>query len=199
MRLSTSPLVTPILCSRSLWAAIVGSFARVSKALSRICATVEMPASGFVGEVGVGASDGFARGQMLCLERLAIRGQDEAGLASDRGWTGLQLRQTSRGRAGLGGDNVEVVGLKNAVQIGLVGVARPQTAQGRFLGAERLQKLEWKFSLVERLLRQVRDSLFDLNRVQAPIPTTLGASIASGERNCVGARSPVANELLKPP
>jgi hypothetical protein len=66
----------------------------MSKALSLICLTVLMPASGrkkpkWSGKVLVGAGDGFAAGQVFGLEVRAVGGEDERALALAGGGAAL--------------------------------------------------------------------------------------------------------------
>ena len=64
--------------------------------------------------------------------------------------------------------DMDVVGLKDAAQVGLVRLALAQALDRRFLVAEGLQEGERKLRGVKRLLGQGRDGLFDLNGVHAP-------------------------------
>src|SRR3954452_2338516 len=66
---------------------------------------------------------------------------------------------------------MDVVGLKDAAQVGFVRLALAQALEGRFLVAEGLQKSERKLLGIERLLGEGGYGFFDLNGVHAaPFP-----------------------------
>jgi hypothetical protein len=68
---------------------------------------------------------------------------------------------------------VNVIGLKDAPQIGLVRCTGAQPLDRRILVSERLKKSEWELDRLEWLLSQSRDSFFDLNGVSYdPVPST---------------------------
>jgi hypothetical protein len=67
-----------------------------------------------IGKARIGASDRFARNQILGLERLAIHRQDEFCLGFARRRAGLELRERRRDFAGGYDRDMNVVGLKDA-------------------------------------------------------------------------------------
>ena len=60
---------------------------------------------------------------------------------------------------------MDVVGLKDAAEVGLVRLALAQALERRFLVPEGLQEGERKFLGIERLLGQRGNGLFDLDGV----------------------------------
>ena len=66
--------------------------------------------------------------------------------------------------------DVDVVGLKDAAEVGLVRCACAQALDRRLLVAEGFQEGKRKLQPLERLLRQVGDGLFDLDGVQSATP-----------------------------
>ena len=67
---------------------------------------------------------------------------------------------------------VNVIGLKNTAEVGLVRGARAEPLDRRVLVAERFEESIRKVRRVKRLIRQLRDGLFNFNRVQlAALPT----------------------------
>jgi hypothetical protein len=73
-----------------------------------------------VREIGIGAGDGLVACQVLGLESLSVRRQDELRLGPGRRRTGLQGGQRFDGLAGGGNGDMDVVGLKDAAQVGPV-------------------------------------------------------------------------------
>ena len=113
----------------------------MSKEFSRICLTVVMPASGrkkpkWSGKVLVGAGDRFAARQVLGLEVYSVGRQDEFRLRLGGRRAGLQRGERLRDLARRADGDVDVVGLKNAAQVGLVRGARAQPLDRRLLVAE---------------------------------------------------------------
>ena len=64
---------------------------------------------------------------------------------------------------------MDVVGLQDTAEIGLVGRAAAQALEGRFLVAEGLQKRERELPGVERLLGERRYGLLNLNGVHTAL------------------------------
>jgi hypothetical protein len=62
---------------------------------------------------------------------------------------------------------MDVAGLKDAAQIGLIGLALTEALEGGFLVAEGLEEGERELGGVERLLGQRRNCLFDLDCVHS--------------------------------
>ena len=74
--------------------------------------------------------------------------------------------------------DVDVVGLQDAAEVGLVRRARAQPLDRRLLVAEGFKEGERELRGVERLLREVGDGLFDLDGVQLFAPSGAGAGWA---------------------
>jgi hypothetical protein len=109
-----------------------------------------------IGEGGVVAGDGLAGGQVFGLERLAVGGEDELGLALGGGRAGAQRLQPGAGGAGLAYGDVDVVALKHAAgHVGGVVVADAQALECGVLVAEGGQKGERELVSVKGLERQV--------------------------------------------
>src|SRR3546814_2922952 len=87
-------------------------------------------------ELGEGAGDGFAACQILRLERLAVRRQNELGLGPRGGGAVTQRGELGGHCAGIGDGDVDIAGLKNAAHIGFVRRARAQPLEGRSLRSE---------------------------------------------------------------
>ena len=119
-----------------------------------------------VREVAIGAGDRFAARQVLGLDGVAIRRQDELRLGPGRRRAGPQRSEGLRDLAGGGDGDMEVVGLKDSAQVGPVRLALAQALDCRLLVAEGLKEGEWKLLSVEGLLSQRGNCLFDLDRVQ---------------------------------
>ena len=144
----------------------------MSKEFSRTCLTVVMPGqrqekAEMIGKVRVGAGDRLAASsgprprrsspsvaRMNCAFALAV-----AGLA----FSAASVLVTSP--SGADGD-VDVVGLKNAAEIGPVGRAAAQPPDRSVFVPERRQEGERKFRRVIRRFGQLRHLLFDFDRVQ---------------------------------
>ena len=72
---------------------------------------------------------------------------------------------------------MDIVGLKHAAKVGLVGFALPKALKGRFLVAEGLQEGERELPGVERPFGKRRYGLFNLNSVHtAPYCTIFSAA-----------------------
>jgi hypothetical protein len=65
---------------------------------------------------------------------------------------------------------MDVVGLEDTTQVGLVRLALAQAFDCRLLVAESLKEGEWKLGRIERLLSESRNSFLDLNRVHVNVP-----------------------------
>jgi len=123
-----------------------------------------------VRKVGVGAGDRLARGQVLGLERVAVRRQDELRLRFRGRRARLQRGERLRDLARCGDEDVDVPGLEDAAQIGLVRLAFAEPLEGCLLVPEGLQEGERKPFGVKRLLGELGDGLFDLDGVHASSP-----------------------------
>ncbi len=118
-----------------------------------------------VREVLIGAGDGLAARQVLGLEVRSVGRQNELRLRLGGRRAGLQRGKRLRDLARRADGDVDVVGLKDAAQVGLVRCARAQPLDRRLLVAEGFKEGERKLCRVERLLSESRDGLFDLNGV----------------------------------
>ena len=107
-----------------------------------------------LGKFEIGAGEDIPARQILRLEHVAIGGEDELGLGLRGGGAVAKGGEGLRDLARRGCSDVDVVTLKNAAQIGLVGVARPQPLDLGRLAPKRLQKGVGEFCRVKRLLRQ---------------------------------------------
>src|SRR3546814_10790546 len=91
-----------------------------------------------IGELGEGAGDRFAGKQILCLERFAIRRQNELGFGPRRGGAGPKCIQLGGHIASVGDGNVDVAGLQDAANVRIVRRPGPELSEGSFLISERL-------------------------------------------------------------
>ena len=103
----------------------------MSNELSRTCLTVVKPASGrkkaeMVWEVGIGARDRLARRQILRLEGFPIRRENELRLRPRRRRAFLESYEGLRDRVQRANGDVDVVGLEDVAQVGLVRLALPE-------------------------------------------------------------------------
>jgi hypothetical protein len=127
-----------------------------------------------VREVGIGAGDRRRIGnKVLGFEPLPIRRQDELRLGPGRRRTGLQRGEGLRDLARRANGDMDVVGLKDATQVGPVRLALAQPLERRFLVPEGLQEGEGKLASVERPLRERRYGLFNLYGVHTARSRTI--------------------------
>ncbi len=109
-----------------------------------------------VGEVQVGADDGFATSQLFGFKGLPIGGEDELGTGFGGGRAGAQRFEGSTHGAGFAYGDMDVVALEHATsQIRSIVVARTQSLECRVLIAESGQKLKRKLRRIEWLKGQV--------------------------------------------
>jgi hypothetical protein len=93
-----------------------------------------------IGKLGVSAGDCLAARQILGLERLAIGCESKFRPGPGRRRAGLQRDKSLGDLAGRGNGDVDIAGLKDATQIGLVGLAFAQTLKRRLLVSEGLKE-----------------------------------------------------------
>ncbi len=109
-----------------------------------------------VGEVQVGAGDGFATSQLFGFKGLPIGGEDELGTGFGGGRAGAQRFEGSTHGAGFAHGDMDVVALEHATRhIRSIVVASTQALECRVLIAESGQKREREFRRVEGLKGQV--------------------------------------------
>ena len=123
-----------------------------------------------IGKVGVSAGDRLAGGKVFSLKIGAIGGQHEFRLGLGGGGTGFELR---KGRCDFpcpADFQMNVVGLKNAAQVGLVGRSALQALDGGRLVSKSEQESEREFFGVEWKLGQCRYGFFNLNSIHACFP-----------------------------
>jgi len=118
-------------------------------------------------EIGIGARDRLPAGQVLSLEGVTIGREHKFRLGPVSRGTCLQRCEGARDLAGGCDGDVDVVGLKDTAEVGLVGLALAEPLEGRFLVPEGLQEGEGKFPSVERPLGEDGYGLLDLNSVHA--------------------------------
>lgn len=119
-----------------------------------------------VGDIGIGAADGRSRGQVLRLQHLTIRGENEFGFGRLGLGAGFQVIELCRGLTLARNGHVDVVALEQAAHnVQQVGIARSESLEGNILVSKGREELEGKFSRVKGQLCQLRNSLFDLNGV----------------------------------
>jgi hypothetical protein len=117
-------------------------------------------------EIGIGAGDRrIVRGEVFGLERLAIGRENEAGFSARGGGAGAQSRNCGGGLAWRAGGNVDVVGLKDAAQIGLVRHTGAQAFERGFLVPESLKELEGELLPLKGFFGQFGNGLFNFNGV----------------------------------
>jgi hypothetical protein len=105
-----------------------------------------------VRHLGVAAGEKFARGQFLCLDHLAVRGEHELALALGGLGARLQDREAGGRLAGRRDDQVDVATQeRRARHVRWVGGPGPEFLQGRELEPERGQELIWEFFPAERI------------------------------------------------
>ncbi len=123
-----------------------------------------------IGEIGVAAGDGLAGGDVLGLEVDAVGGENELGLGAGRGGAVAKGGQGCRDVARFAGFQVDVVGLQDAAEVGLVRRAGAQALDRRVLVSEGHEEGIGELCRVKRLLSQFGNSLFDFNGVHARRP-----------------------------
>ncbi|XRP74414.1 hypothetical protein HF292_007165 [Acidithiobacillus ferruginosus] len=114
-----------------------------------------------IGKVLKGTGDGLAAGQVFGLEVRAIGGEDELRLGLGRRRAGLEGGQRLRHPPCVAGKNVDVTGLENTVEVGLVRRTGAKALEGRRLVAEGFQEGVGELCGVKGLLRKICDGLFD--------------------------------------
>ena len=114
-----------------------------------------------VGKVLEGTGDGLAAGQVLGLEVHAIGGEDELRLGLGRRRAGLESGQRLGHPPCVAGQDVDVAGLENTAEVGLVRRPRAQALDGRRLVAKGFKEGVGELCGVKGLLRKVCDGLFD--------------------------------------
>ncbi len=142
----------------------------MSKALSRICLTVVMPASGrkkpkWSGKSAIGAGDRLAARQVLGLEVVAVGREDELRLGLGGRRAGLQRGERLRDLARRRRRRYGCCWSEGRRPGRTCWCACAQPLDRRFLVPEGLQEGERKLAGVERLLGERRYGLFDLNGV----------------------------------
>jgi hypothetical protein len=95
-----------------------------------------------IGEIRVGAGDGFAGFDFFGFKAFAIGSENEAGFGPAGGRAVLERCQGFRHFACLGDCDVDIAGLQDAAEIGFVRCARAQALEGGFLVAKGLQEGE---------------------------------------------------------
>ena len=109
-----------------------------------------------VGEISIGAGDGFALDEVFGFKRFAVGGQDELGLLAGGGGARPQRREGGRHFAFRADLDVDVIALQHpAGQIGLVRVSGLQTLERGLLVAERFQEGKGESAGVKRSLREL--------------------------------------------
>ena len=124
-----------------------------------------------IGKIGVGAGHGIAADQVFGLELLPIGGEDELDLEPGGGGAGLEGGEGCRDFTRRAGDDVDIVALQDAAQIGSVGIALAQLLDLGRLAPEGLQKGIGEFGSIKRRLGQIGNCLFNLDRVHLPVPS----------------------------
>ncbi|HEV8524398.1 MAG TPA: hypothetical protein VGQ71_07845 [Terriglobales bacterium] len=118
-----------------------------------------------VWEVLEGAGDGLAAGQVFGLEVRAVRGKDELRLGLGRRRAGLESGQRLRHPTCVAGQDVDVAGLENAAQVGLVRRPSAKAFDGRRLVAEGFKERIRELCGIKGMLREVCNGLFDFYSV----------------------------------
>ncbi|MDG1431914.1 MAG: hypothetical protein P8Q23_10120 [Paracoccaceae bacterium] len=126
-----------------------------------------------IGEVFVGAGNRFTRGQVFGLKVSTVRREYEFGFSFGGRWAGLQFRQSLCDIALVTDGNVDVVGLKNASKIGLVGSPGAQPFERRGLVPECFEENIRELLRVERLLRKCGNGFFNFDGVQGSMAPML--------------------------
>ena len=122
-----------------------------------------------VGEIGVAAGDGLASGDIFGFQINAIGGKDELRLGAGGGGAIAQGGERCRDIARRTGRKVDVVGLQDAAEVGLVRRAGAQPLDGRVLVAEGYEEGIWELGSIKGLLGEFGNSLFDFNGVHAAV------------------------------
>lgn len=117
-------------------------------------------------EVLVGTGNRFARGQVFSLKVSTVRRKNEFSFGFGGRWAGLQLRQSLRNAARVTDGNVDVVGLKNASKIGLVGSPGAKPFERRGFVAERFEESIRELLSIKRLLSKCGNGFFNFDGVQ---------------------------------
>ncbi len=89
-----------------------------------------------IGEILVGAGNSFAARQILGLEIGTVGGEDEFGFRLGGRRTVFKRLERFCDLSRIAGQDMNIVGLKNAAEVGLVGRARAQALDGGLLVAK---------------------------------------------------------------
>src|SRR3546814_13450027 len=127
-----------------------------------------------IGELGEGAGDRFAGKQILCLERFAIRRQNELGFGPRRGGAGPKCIQLGGHIASVGEGNVDVAGLQDAANVRLVRRPGTELPAGSFLISERFYERERELIPVYGCSSQRGYGFFNFDRRQEQNSVALG-------------------------
>lgn len=122
-----------------------------------------------VGEIGVAAGDGLAGGDVLGLEVDAVSGEDELRLGAGGGRAFAQGGEGCRDFARDAGRKVDVVGLQDAADVGLVRCAGAQALDCRLLVSEGHEEGIGELCRIKGLLGEFGNGLFNLNGVHAVV------------------------------
>ena len=114
-----------------------------------------------IGEVLEGTDDGVAACQVFRLEVRAVGREDELRLGLGGGWAVLERLERLRDLPGSAGQDVDVVGLEDAAEVGLVRRPGAKALDRRLLVAKGFKEDVGELCGVEGLLRKVGDGLFN--------------------------------------
>lgn len=123
-----------------------------------------------VWKVLVRASDGPPSREFLRFEFDAIGSKDKFGFPFGGCGAISQYPERFRHRACFAGQDMDIVGLENAAEVGLVRRPRAETLDGGFLVPEGFKEGIGEVGAIERLIRKVGYCLFNFNGVQLFAP-----------------------------
>lgn len=122
-----------------------------------------------VGDVLVGAGDGFAAVEVFGFNVDAVGGEDEFDFGFGVGGAGFEGGECCRDLARVAGEDVDVVCLEYAAEVGFVGCARTQAFDGGGFVAEGFEEGVGEGCRVKGVFCKVGDGLFDLNGVHGGV------------------------------
>ena len=132
-----------------------------------------------IGEVLEAACDCLAACQVFRLKIRAVGSKDELRLGFGGSGAVLERFECLRDLSCLAGQDVDVVGLENAAEVGLVRRPGAKALDRRLLITEGFKEGIGEGSGVKGLLRKVCDGLLDLNGVQIFVLYSVDAKGAS--------------------
>ena len=125
-----------------------------------------------IGKVRISAGDGLAARQLLGIKIYTVGCENVLCLRFGGCRTILQRGQRFGDLPSVADRDMNIVGLEDAAEIGLIGSPGAEPLKSRLLVAEGLQECIREVRSVKWLLRKLRDGFFDFNSVQRGEPSS---------------------------